>query len=184
MQTLNQKLKSLQKSKCVLAGFIAKTHGIKGEIIFRSEIDVYPEETEPIFVEINNQLVPFFISENGLRSRNDGSYILKLDDINTQPQAEELLNNNVYLHPDMVDAHENEPDIRNLTGFELYQDSIGVIGIIDDYIDIPMNPLLQINRNGEELLIPFNAMQILTFDPKLNRITVIIPDGLINSAEE
>ena len=70
-------------------GRIGKPHGIKGELNFLFDDDVFDRvEADYLILEVDGILVPFFIEE--YRWRSDGHVLLKLCDIDTQERAREL----------------------------------------------------------------------------------------------
>jgi 16S rRNA processing protein RimM len=57
--------------------------------------------------------------------------------------------------------------------------SYGEVGIIEDVIDLAINPLLQIKQDSKEVLIPLAANVVQAIDRKKKTMTITAPEGLI-----
>src|SRR6056297_1380694 len=78
-------------------GKVLKSHGKNGEVIINSDLEL-PEnftKVESIFLEIEGGLVPFFVEHIWLKSSQTA--ILKLEDIDSVEQANELTECDWYL---------------------------------------------------------------------------------------
>jgi 16S rRNA processing protein RimM len=56
----------MNKDQCFYLGSVAKLHGYKGGLSLYLDVD-YPDdytEMESVFIEINKQLVPFFMESS------------------------------------------------------------------------------------------------------------------------
>ncbi len=53
----------MNKEACFQLGYVAKIHGIHGEVSIVLDVDnpEYYQNLESVFVEFNSRLVPFFI---------------------------------------------------------------------------------------------------------------------------
>ena len=103
-------METIPKSNCIKVGYIQKPHGIHGELVIRFEEEYYEtiEENPPLFLEIDNLLVPFFISEEGLRFKSGESVIAQLDWVDTDKKAKALCGLSVYVDQDDVIEFEDE----------------------------------------------------------------------------
>ena len=75
---------------CYQLGYILKTHGLKGELIFHLDVD-NPDDyknLESVFVRQSGKLVPFFVST--IRLQGDKARIA-LEDIVVKDQAHQLV---------------------------------------------------------------------------------------------
>ena len=85
-------METIPKSDCVKVGFVQKPHGIHGELVIRFEEQYYEtlEECPTLFLEIDNLLVPFFISEEGLRFKSGEAVITNLEWIDSDKKAKAI----------------------------------------------------------------------------------------------
>ena len=113
----------IRKDDCYRIGRIGKPHGVKGEITFHFSDDVFDRvNADYIVIEVEGILVPFFIEE--YRFRSDETALMKLDGIDTQEQARELTNSEVYFERRLSDEDE-EPTMAAIVGYRLFVDEDG-----------------------------------------------------------
>ena len=176
------------KNDCCFIGTIIKTHGISGELILKPDID-FPRSSqsedynnmESVFIEIDEQLVPFFISQMKIRMHHKmQSAIVKFDDIDTIPQAKELLGNDLYAPVESLPQQkENNFLYSQLIGFTVFDKQFGEIGKVDEILEFPDNPVFKIMKNNKEILIPVNDEFIKKVAQEKKIIEIEAPKGLI-----
>lgn len=163
----------------MLLGEIAKTHGVRGELIIRTENPSYEltEDWESIFLEIDGILVPFFISS--LRVFKPGEWVLKLDWYEDKNKAGTLVGSSVWIEHGRMMETEEETFLDELIGYEILDSASGKSGTITGYMDIPDNPLLEIETGGKKILIPAREELILEIDAAKRQIRFELPEGLV-----
>ena len=151
-------METIPKSNCVKVGFIQKPHGIHGELVIRFQEEFYEtlEEVPTLFLEIDNLLVPYFISEDGLRFKSDESVITQLDWIDSDKKAKELCGLSVFVNQNDVIDSEEDLSPHALVGFQLFDIELGLIGEILDVNDFAGNLLLSVEYQGKDALVPLN----------------------------
>jgi 16S rRNA processing protein RimM len=162
-------------------GEILKSHGKEGEIIlsFDGELPENFLKMESIFLEIEGGLVPFFIDHIIIRSSQTA--ILKLSDIDSAEEANELINTNWYLPLEEWEklVQDAEESYFTLKGFMLVDQNDREIGIVEQVLDIPSNTLLQV-RYGDNLAdIPVNEETLYFIDQENKIVKNHLPDGLL-----
>ncbi|HJA88834.1 MAG TPA: ribosome maturation factor RimM [Candidatus Parabacteroides intestinavium] len=166
-------------------GQFAKPHGIKGEITLLIDYDVSDswdesEDTPYIICDMDGILVPFFIED--YRYKSDSSLLVKLEDVNTEADAREFSNRFVYYPLNKIDAEELTADITwdHLIGFKVIDEHKGEIGRITDTDDTTLNVLLQIDHNGQDLLLPAAEELIKEVNYEKKTLFVSMPEGLLD----
>lgn len=173
------------KDNCCFIGTIIKTHGISGELILKIDID-FPEDNnmESVFIEIDEQLVPFFISQMKIRKHRKMQFAaVKFDDIDTIPQAKELLGNDLYAPVESLPQqkeNKHRVNFNQLIGFTVFDKQFGEIGKVDEILEFPDNPVFKIINNNKEILIPVNDKFIKKVDKEKKIIEIEAPKGLID----
>jgi 16S rRNA processing protein RimM len=163
-------------------GTIRKTYGIHGEVVIDLGND--PTETnlkklESVFIEIDGQRIPFFISS--IKKQAPDSAIVKFDLVDKPDDAKQLVHCNVYTNlRDFATRETEEMDLSILVGFTLFGVKEGIIGKIDEVLIYPKNSVLIILRKGEEILIPFDEALIESIDVSRKRIDMNLPEGLFD----
>ena len=173
----------IRKDDCYRIGRIGKPHGVKGEITFHFTDDVFDRvDADYLVLEVEGILVPFFIEE--YRFRSDETALLKLEDIDTQEQARELTNSEVYFER-RLSVEDEEPTMAAIVGYRLVNDEDGLeIGEIVGIDDSTANTLFEVRRASGSLsaapvLIPVADEFIRGIDNDKREIRVILPDGLL-----
>jgi len=175
--------------ECVYCGTIAKTHGVKGEVLLKANIEL-PKETEFVFIEMDGIRIPFFISPNGLRLRNRTKHEVHLlvlfDDVDNEATATGLVGCDVYTTVVEEEEATEQPysTLADFEGFTVKNANQEEIGICLEVLDIPNNPLLKVMSQGQEVLIPFHEDLLIEVDPTSNCLVVEIPEGLIEIFRE
>jgi 16S rRNA processing protein RimM len=170
----------MNKADCYHLGYIAKLHGFKGEVSLFLDVTnpLEYENLDKIFVDINGFLTPFFIKSLTLRPKSQAT--LKIDGINSDKEAQQILKRSVYLP--LVDlpqlSGKNFYD-HEVVGFDLVDLTFGKVGVIQQIIDLPVNPLIQVDANGKEVLIPFVKDLIQEVKRNEKQLIVKAPEGLI-----
>jgi 16S rRNA processing protein RimM len=179
-------METIPKNNCVKVGFIQKPHGIHGELVIRFEEIYYEtlEEYPTLFLEIDNLLVPFFITEESLRFKSGESVIATLKWINSDKKAKELCGLSVFVNQDDVVEFEDEMSTNALVGFQLYDETLGLIGEINEVNDFSGNLLLSVDYQGKEALIPLNEDLIVSIDEENRKIVLRIAEGIFDLDEE
>jgi len=156
-------------------GRIGKTHGVKGELSFLFDDDVFDRvDCDYLVLDVDGILVPFFIEE--YRFKSDSNAIVKFCDVDTQPRAAELTGSDVYFPRALADE-DDEPSLSLLVGFDLVEANSGkTIGRIDAIDESTANLLFEL-EDGR--LIPANDDLIHNIDTKKRTIWMDIPDGLL-----
>jgi 16S rRNA processing protein RimM len=159
-------------------GFIAKTHGLKGEVT----IQMTPEcpdlhEFKSFFVEKNQNLIPYFLETVSLKG--DKAFI-KLEDVNTIEQASDLKGCSLYL-PKSEREKLGRGEFYNdeVIGFEVTEKEAGVIGLITEVFESGPNRFLILDHNGKEVMIPLNSPFIKNVNKLKKKISVELPEGFL-----
>jgi 16S rRNA processing protein RimM len=171
----------IDKMDCSAIGYIQKPHGIKGEVVVvfdDGSSDAY-DSLVYFFVELDGGLVPFFISDEGLRFRNNESVIVKFDFVDSQEKAKELAGCNLFvLNSDLIEPE--SPEIHSeLIGMNVIDNKSGELGKIIRIDDFSGNVVITVAHPRAEILIPLSDDIITGIDDKKRKIFLTCPDGLI-----
>jgi len=179
-------METIPKIDCIKVGYVQKPHGIHGELVIRFEPEFGEtlEEYPTLFMEIDRLLVPYFISDEGLRFKSGETVITQLEWVDSDKKAKDLCGLSVYVKQEDVIESEDEMSPNALIGYKLYDESLGLIGEINDVKDFAGNLLLSVEYQGKEALVPINEDFILRLDEDRREIELRIPDGLFDLDEE
>ncbi len=170
----------LQKKDCFYLGKIVKKHSFKGEVVIKLDTDepyLY-ENLESVFVDLGNNLIPFFIQKSSLSKST--MFRVKFEDVNTEQDAEAIVRAGVYLPLTLLPKLAgNQFYYHEVIGFTVVDTSFGNVGIIHGINESAAQPLFEIDRDGVEIFIPLIDDFIQKVDRQNKTIEVTTPEGLI-----
>ena len=68
-----------------------------------------------------------------------------------------------------------------LNGYKVIDEDEGEIGIISEVVENPGQVLLSINKDGNEIMIPFVEDFIVSLNKRKKEIVLSLPEGLVSS---
>lgn len=161
-------------------GKLGKAHGVRGEVQMQFSDDVFDRtDADYVFLKIDGLLVPFFFEE--YRFRSEDMALVKFEDVNTAERARELTGCEVFFPRDKADSDGENVSWAEIVGYTVVDSSDGkAVGTISSVDDSTINILLSvIDGKGCEHLIPISDELITGLDKKERKISVNIPDGLL-----
>ena len=171
----------MQKEDCFYLGKIVKKYSFKGELLVKLDTDdpsIYTK-MESVFIDKNKNLIPFFIERSSLHKST--LLRVKFEDIDSEEDANKLLKSELYLPLEFLpQLTGNKFYYHEIFGFEAEDLSFGLIGIIKGVNDNTNQAILEIDRNGSEILIPLIDDFIKSVDRELKKIILEVPEGLID----
>ena len=166
----------IKREEVYKIGRLGKTHGVRGEISFLLEDDVFDRtDADYIILDIDGILVPFFIEE--YRFKTDNNALMKFDGIDTQERARELTGCDVYFPRDLTDSDEEDISWAELVGYSLIDSNTGkTIGEIAAIDDTTINILFELT-DGK--LIPASDELIQHLNTQQHQIEINLPEGIL-----
>lgn len=168
----------MEKAKCFKIGYIAKTHGLKGEVTIMYTDATDLESVKSVFIELKNNLVPYFIEHAS--SRLDKAFI-KFEDVNSLEAASVLKGCSIYLdkslRPKLKRGEFYDDEVIDFTAED---EDLGLLGTINEVIQSGPSRLLALNYLGKEVLIPINGPFIQSVNKAKKKIVVQLPDGFLD----
>ena len=158
-------------------GRLGKTHGVRGEISFLFDDDVFDRvDADYLILKVDGIFVPFFIEE--YRFKSDSNAIIKFEDIDTQERARELTGADVYFPRSLAENDDENLSWSVLVGFDIIEASNGrTVGRIATVDDSTLNILFCLDDGR---LIPASENLITAIDQQTRTLTMHIPEGLLD----
>lgn len=162
-------------------GVITKPFGYKGQLTIFLDTDE-PEkyrDLDAVFIETGDEKLPYMIEDIQMKSDNNQA-VVKFQDVDGE-EAKSLVKAKLFLPISMLPPLEgNKFYFHEVIGFKVIDKEKGDIGKCTDFIDISHQPIMQIDCNGKEILIPAidEVFEIVDRENKIIYITA--PDGLID----
>lgn len=158
-------------------GKLGKTHGVKGEISFLLDDDVFDRvDAEYLVLDVDGILVPFFIED--YRFKSDSNALMKFEGIDTQERARELTGAYVYFPRSLAENDDENLSWSVLVGFVIIEATNGrTVGRIASVDDSTLNILFCLDDGR---LIPASEDLITAIDQQTRTLTMHIPEGLLD----
>lgn len=148
---------------------------LKIEINF---FDYLIDKLESIFIEIDEQLVPFFIAE--IDYINEETAIVGFDDIEDENKVKEFIGCRLYLPNELMPEDiDTGSALQYIIGFSVIDSNYGEIGTIKDILQYSYNQILQVFKGGNEILIPVSEEIIDEINIEKKIVKISAPEGLI-----
>ncbi|MCE2743847.1 MAG: ribosome maturation factor RimM [Fluviicola sp.] len=171
----------MNKADCFHLGYVAKLHGFKGEVSLFLDV-TNPEDyidIDNVFIDINNQLTPFFIES--FKLKNHPFAAVKFEGINSEMDAKIILRKNLYLPSSILKELEgNNFYDHEVVGYKVIDEQYGEVGILESIIDLSVNPLIQVMNGSKEVLIPLLDDLVKKVDRDNKTLHINAPTGLIS----
>jgi 16S rRNA processing protein RimM len=159
-------------------GYVAKTHGLAGEVTL-ALMPECPELTtiENVFLQKGDSLIPYFIKAASVRG--DKAFV-KFDEVDNIDQAAELKGMSLYLpKTERPKLARGEFYNDELIGFEVSEND-EVLGNVTDIMEAGPNRCLVLDHKGKEVLIPINGPFIKSVNKSKKKVTVELPEGFLD----
>jgi 16S rRNA processing protein RimM len=106
--------------------------------------------------------------------------LAKFEELNTIDQVEGLVGSEVYLPlTELQELEEDQYYFHELIGFEVYDETKGLIGPVQIVYDLETQDLLGVTHQGKEVLIPIQDGIILRVDKAAKKVFCQLPEGLL-----
>jgi 16S rRNA processing protein RimM len=150
-------------------GYIARSHGVKGEVLIISDINAPQLFDEIDLVHIQNargDLIPARIESVRIQEKNNRlSFFVKFEHVSDRNHAEKLKSNTVYVMRKKIESFIEDDESTDYTEYEIVDDQNSNIGVISGIIENPAHLILEVITNEQEqLLIPLVDEYILAVD--------------------
>ena len=170
----------MTKNDCFFFGKITKTHGLKGELTVKLDV-ANPgdfKDLRYLLIEEKGNLIPYFIDYQKI---SGDKMFVQLQDVKKMDIAVTFIGKAVFLPNEMLpELDEDEFYYDEIKGFKLIDKVKGEIGEISDVLEYPTQSVIQVMRDGKEILIPIHDDIIEKVDKKSKTLTVKAPEGLID----
>jgi len=164
----------MKKPDLQYLGEFIKLFSFKGEIILYSDNTIsLIESLDTIFIDIDGAFVPFQIKKS--KSHKKNIFRVLLEGISSESEAKDLLKKSVY-----INKLENQDNINNIVdNFNVYNNN-EYLGIVISTINKTGQTIIEVKMKEKIVLIPFVDEFIVEINYDLNKIDMILPDGLLD----
>jgi 16S rRNA processing protein RimM len=162
-------------------GFTEKPHGISGELKLRINEAYLADlaDLEMLYIVLKGKPTPYFIAE----LRGGTKLIAKFEDIDSREDALVISSQEVWVRTTDLKTPTDEArsllHFANLVGYTIIDTNEGVIGVIDEIIEMPMQELAVVQYQQREVLIPLHQQFIGKIDATHKTVQTDLPEGLL-----
>lgn len=170
----------MTKNDCFFFGKITKTHGLKGELTIKLDVANPSDfaELRYVLIEDRGNLIPYFIDYQKI---NSDKMFVKLQDVNKMEQALTYIGKAVFLPNELLpQLDDDEFYYKEIIGFKLVDAEKGEIGFISDVLEYPTQAVIQVMKDGKEILVPIHDDIIQKVNKKSKTLNIKAPEGLID----
>src|SRR5690349_11650067 len=136
-------------------GFIQKPQGTNGGVTLRLNDGIPPlRNLKTLFIQINNTLVPYFVET--FASTTNHKAIIKLRGVDSRGQADALRGLPVFVPYEALPKRlQSTLAPTNVVGYQVIEVQKGALGKVHTIYQTPLQSLLALYYQGQELLIPY-----------------------------
>lgn len=161
-------------------GSISKTFGYQGQVVVYLDTDE-PEkyaDLRSVFINAGGEMLPYMIED--IQYRGGHTAIVKFLDVDAN-ECRSLLKSELYLPlSELPPLTGNKFYFHEVIGFTVIDKTHGNIGICKEFIEISQQPIMQVELNGKEILIPAIDEVFETIDRDNKIMNINAPEGLID----
>ncbi len=171
--------------KNISIGHTKKAFGTKGEIRLFVETEFIEDilAASVMFVEIQGKAIPYFIEEVNMLD----TLVAKLEEVDSKEAAAKIAGKTILLRPQdvrpkeerLVPQEEDGLFYSQYVGFEIIDESIGKIGVIERVEEFPQQEMAMLKYQEKEILIPLNETLIVKIDKSEKMIWMDLPEGIL-----
>ena len=170
----------MNKNDCFFFGKITKTHGLKGEITIKLDVANPADfsDLRYLLIEDRGNLIPYFVEYQKI---NGDKMFVQLQDVIKMEQALTFIGKAVFLPNELLpQLDDDEFYYKEIVGFKIIDAEKGEIGAISDVLEYPTQAVIQVMKDGKEILIPIHDDIIQKVNKKTKTLNIKAPEGLID----
>ena len=162
-------------------GKVVKTHGIYGELSGFVDADnplVY-SQLHGVFIKTKQGTIPHIIESINIDEK--GYCIMRIKGVDSIEKAKKFTGKEMYLPLSMLPSlGGNNFYFHEIKGFKVVDSNFGPLGEVTGVLEHTKQPLMEINHNGTEILIPIHDDIVTKVDRESSTLYITAPEGLID----
>lgn len=167
------------KDEFFYLGTLTRPFGLKGELCAFFDTD-NPErytQLDALFLDLDGEKIPYTVEHIAYRGNNQ--FVIKFDGIGPN-ECREFAQVELYLPLSQLPPLDgNRFYFHEVIGFTVIDERLGEIGTCQDFLEVSNNPIMQVNHNGTEILIPASQQFVTQVDRENRTLHVSTPEGLV-----
>jgi 16S rRNA processing protein RimM len=160
-------------------GRLGKPYGTAGALRARVEEEFLPFllSADAVFSPVDGKPAPFFVEE----ILSEEPPILKLEEVDSKEDARAISGQELLLRESDIAPEQADPEgYRAMIGYTVQEEEAGVVGPIEEVVELPEQIMAVVDYNGRQVLIPINEHFMRSFDPEQRIVYMRLPKGLLD----
>lgn len=168
------------KNEFFYLGTLTKPFGLKGGLCAFFDTDNPENYTHlpAIFLDLEGEKIPYNIENITYRGNNQ--YIIQFEGMDAN-EAREFVGVELYLPlSDLPKLPGNRFYFHEVIGFKVVDAKKGEIGVCREFLEVSNNPIMVVDHDGVEILIPASQQFVTQVDRDNHILHIQAPEGLID----
>ena len=160
-------------------GTLTKPFGLKGALCAYFDVDDCERylDLDAVFIETDGEMLPYMIED--LQFRGNNQFVIKLQDVYID-NVREFVQTELYLPLSRLPKLTgNRFYFHEVIGFQVVDEQLGEIGTCKGFMELTNNPLMQVDHDGTEILIPASSEFVTNVDRENKTLHITTPEGLV-----
>ncbi|MNS80579.1 16S rRNA-processing protein RimM [compost metagenome] len=138
------------------------------------------KQLKHIFIELKREsYIPFFIKKITVGTEKE--LYADLDEVDSMEAAKALSGKAVYLSTEQYERVKPKDQEVNFVGFEVWDETFGQIGKVEELLETPGQLLATILYKGaQEVIVPLNEQTIKSVNIASKTLHLNLPEGLLD----
>ncbi|WP_349315094.1 ribosome maturation factor RimM [Chitinophaga sp. MM2321] len=161
-------------------GKLVSAHGLQGELLLRHSLgkrSALKGVTVVFLEERKKSFIPYFVEQVTIKDAEQ--VYIRLEGVDSKEAAQKLMPGQVYLLEEDFKQQTASSAPLALLGFTVMDAQHGLLGTIEEVIEMPMQVLVKVLIEGKEALLPINEQSLVKVDKQNQVVHLDLPDGLI-----
>jgi len=165
-------------------GYFIKTHGLRGHLVAHFDVDDTAAYTKLKTVYLTlasapNKLVAHEVEK--VQPQANNRVLLKLRGIDRIEEAEPLRGAQLHLPlTQLPELNDDQFYFHDVIGFTVVDETLGELGTVENFYELPQQDMLAMRYQGQEVLIPVVDELVSHADQEKKEIYVNLPEGLLD----
>jgi len=162
-------------------GQVVKPVGLRGELKLRASADFWDAALASAHLGLATGAGERAVRVLGHRPHGAGIWVLRLEGVEDLDAAAALVGAALWIESDAIDV-EPPSELRpfQVRGFRVLRRSGEPVGIVEDLLPMPAQPLLVVRDGGREHWIPWVPSIVIEFDSASGIVRIDPPEGLLD----
>ena len=172
----------MERDDCIELGYIAKAHGIQGEVKVQFDVDDlkdYRKRKQFYVAKKGNPLLPYTATKFHPIEHGQ-EVIMRFTEITDRNVAEAHIGAQLFMPASELPVlREGRFYYFEVIGFTIEDENKGTLGTITAVLDMPAQDLIEMEYEGKQVYIPITDAFVLKADKVAKKVHTRMPEGLL-----